>query len=169
MTTQGNKLKVWSKKIKVEIDAQIDDIYKRDYKFYKIDRLERIAERIDEFSDDCSECNHLKSEVEDIVTNLSDSLQNGNTELRSEYEKRNEKIVKHLRSVHKLSYKEYYASVYSFIGIVSGTIVLGFIGWLILPQLLVFSLLTGFTIGIIAGRMIGKKKDKEQERNSLIL
>ena len=166
---QNNKLKVWSKKIKADIDSQKDDIYKRDYKFYKIDRLEQIAERIDEFSDECSECNNLKSEVEDIVANLSDSLQNGNTKLRSEYEKRNEKIVKHLRNVHELSYKEYYVSVYSFIGFVAGTIVLGFIGWLILPQLLVFSLLTGFTIGIITGRLMGKRKDKEQERNGLIL
>lgn len=169
MTIEGNKLKVWSKKIKTDINTQIDDIYKRDYKFYKIDRLERIAERIDEFSDNCSECNSLKAEVEDIVTNLSESLKSGNTSLRSQYEKRNEKIVKHLKTKHHLSYKEYYASVYSFFGFTAGTIILGFIGWLILPQLLVFSLLTGFTVGIITGRLIGKKKDKEQARNKLIL
>ena len=103
MTTQGNKLNVWSKKIKTEIDAQIDDIYKRDYKFYKIDRLERIAVRIDDFSDDCVECKNLKIEVEGIVDNLSQSLQ-GSPKLRSEYEKRNEAIVKHLKEVHHLSY-----------------------------------------------------------------
>ncbi len=93
MTTEGNKLNVWSKKIKADIDVQIDNIYKKDYKFYKIDRLERMAERIDKFSDNCSECNDLKTEVEDIVNNLTESLQ-GSPKRRTEYEKRNEKIVK---------------------------------------------------------------------------
>ncbi len=165
---QNNKLNVWSKKIKTDIDAQIDDIYKKDYKFYKIDRLERMSERIDEYSDSCSECDAFKTEVEDIVENLTESLK-GSPTLRSEYEKRNEKIVKHLKEVHHLSYKEYYASVYSFVGFATGSVVLGGISWLINPTFLTFGLLAGFTIGIIAGRIIGKKKDNEQTRNSLIL
>ncbi len=168
MTTQEKKLKVWSKKVKTDIEAQIDDIYKKDYKFYKIDRLERMSERIDEYSDSCSDCETFKIEVEDIVINLTKSL-TGSLKLRSDYEKRNEKIVKHLKEVHHLSYKEFFASVYSFVGFASGSIVLGGISWLINPDYLVFGLLTCFTIGIIAGRMIGKKKDKEKESLDLIL
>jgi len=166
--TTNNTLKVWSKKIQNEIDDQIDDIYKRDYKFYKIDRLERMAVRIDEFSDTCSECKALKNEVEDITSKLSKYLQ-GIPELRSEYEKRNEKIVTHLQKAHGLAYKEYYISSYSFIGFASGSAFFGGIMWFINPNFIIPSLLMRFTVGLIIGRIIGKKKDKEKAANDLIL
>jgi len=169
MSTQGMKLKVWSKKIQTEIDAQIDNIPKRDYKFYKIDRLERIAERIDEFSDNCSECEAFKNNVEEIVNKLTESLQSGSPKLRSEYEKNNEEIVKHLQKVHQLSYKEYYASAYSFIGLLSGAILFTVIFYFINSNFLIPASLFGFTFGIIIGRIIGKRKDKEKVKNNLIL
>ncbi len=168
MTTYNKKLKVWSKKIKTEINIQINDIYKRDYKFYKIDRLERMAEKIDEFSDDCKQCNAFKTDIEDISKKLSTYLA-GSPSLRSEYEKRNEKIVKHLQKNHNLSYKEYYTSSYSFIGIISGSAFFGAVMWFINPNFIVPTILMGFTIGIIIGRIMGKKKDKKQEKNGLIL
>lgn len=164
----NNTLKVWSKTIKNKIDEHIDDIYKRDYKFYKIDRLERIAEHIDNFSQNCEECKAFKPEVEDIAERLSEYLQ-GIPQLRSEYEKRNEEIVKHLQKKHNLAYKEYYASSYSFIGFMAGSIFFGGIMWFINPNFIVPTLLMGFAVGIIIGRVLGKKKDKENEQNNLIL
>jgi len=166
--TTNNTLKVWSRTIKSKIDDQIDDIYKRDYKFYKIDRLERIAERIDEFSHECEECEALKTEVEDITEKLSEYLQ-GIPHLRAEYEKRNEKIVKHLQKKHKLAYKEYFAASYSFIGFTIGSIISGGIMWFINPNFVIPTMLMGFALGIIIGRILGKKKDKKNEKNNLIL
>lgn len=168
MITKSNKLRVWSKKIQNEIDAQVDDIYKRDYKFYKIDRLERMAVRIDDFSDTCAECEALKSEVEDITSKLTEYLK-GVVQMRSEYEKRNEKIVTHLKKAHKLSYKEYYVSSYSFIGFVIGSVVSGSIMWFINPNFVVPTMLMGFAVGLIIGRILGKIKDKEKLANDLIL
>jgi len=164
----SNNLRVWSKTIKNKIDDQIDDIYKRDYKFYKIDRLERIAEHIDDFSTECEECKAYKKEIEGITERLSEYLK-GIPQLRSEYEKRNEKIVKHLQKKHKLAYKEYYASSYSFLGFVSGSVLFGGIMWFINPNFVFPTILMGFAIGLIVGRIIGKKKDKENEQNNLIL
>ncbi len=168
MTTKNNKLKVWSKKIQNDIDEQIDDIYKRDYKFYKIDRLERMSVRIDEFSDTCSECEALKTEVEDITSRLAEYLK-GIPQMRSEYEKRNEEIVTHLQKAHGLAYKEYFVSSYSFIGFASGSAVFAGIMWFINPNFIIPSLLMGFTVGLIIGRILGKRKDKEKAANGLIL
>jgi len=164
----SNNLKVWSKTIKNKIDEQIDDIYKRDYKFYKIDRLERIAEHIDDFSHECNECEALKTEVNDIAEKLSEYLK-GIPQLRSEYEKRNETIIKHLQKKHKLAYKEYYASSYSFLGFITGSSIFGGIMWFINPNFIIPTLLMGFAIGLIIGRILGKRKDKENEKNNLIL
>lgn len=164
----GAKLGVWSKKIQLEIDNQIEDIHKRDYKFYKVDRLERIAERIDNFSDNCQECEKFKSEVEDISSNLAYFL-SGETNLRAEYEKRNEKIVKHLQKKHNLAYKDFYSSSYSFIGLSIGIAVFILIFWFINSNFLIPASLFGFTIGLFVGRFTGKKKDKYNEENNLIL
>ena len=163
-----NKLKVWSRKIQTEIDEQIEKIHKRDYKFYKIDRLERMVERVDEFSNECSECITIKKDIEDITPKISYYLA-GASDLRAEYEKRNEKIVKHLQKEHKLAYKDFFASSYSFIGLLVGTTIVVFTFWFINPNFLIPAGLFGFTIGLFIGRFIGKRKDKENEKNNLIL
>ena len=164
----NNTLKVWSKTIKNKIDEQIDDIYKRDYKFYKIDRLERIAEHIDVFSHECEECEAFKTDIKDIAERLSEYLK-GVPQLRSEYEKRNEKIVNHLQKKHKLAYKEYYASSYSFLGFAIGSAIFGGVMWFINSNFIVPAVLMGFALGLIIGRILGKKKDKKIEENNLIL
>lgn len=163
-----NKVRAWSNTVKKEIENQRDNIFKRDYKFFKIDRLERISERVDDFSGECEKCKELKIEIEDIVSGLSDSV-NGSPGNRSRYEKRNERIVKHLKNEHKLIHRDYYSSVYSFAGLVFGLVLFGSVTFLINIEYFTFGLLTGFTVGIIVGRVIGRRKDKEKERTGLIL
>ena len=163
-----SKLKVWSNTIKQNIENQSDDIFKRDYKFFKIDRLEKIAERIDEFSEKCEVCQSLKPELENISEHVA-QLINGSPKERSQYEKRNEILVKHLKEAHGLIHREYYASVYSLAGFAGGSVLFGGIAFLIDIRYFIFGLLLGFSIGIISGRIYGRRKDKEKEREGLIL
>ena len=55
-----NKLRIWSNTVKKDIEIQKENIYKKDYKFFKIDRLEKISEHIDDFSSECHECKAYK-------------------------------------------------------------------------------------------------------------
>ncbi|MCF6184102.1 MAG: hypothetical protein L3J56_05675 [Bacteroidales bacterium] len=162
------KLKVWSKKLNDEIELKKEEIFKRDYKFFKIDRLERINERIDIFSDDCEQCQNFKKEAEDIVSKLPAYI-NGTPGMRGEYEKRTEKIVKHLKHKHGLVPEQYYSSIWSFTGLLSGTLIFGFTAYLINNGFLKWGLFLGFTIGIIAGRIYGNRKDKFKQNSDLIL
>ncbi len=162
------KLKVWSKQLNDKIQDQKEAIFKRDYKFFKIDRLERINERIDIFSDNCEQCKNFKPELEDIVNKLPEYI-NGTPGMRAEYEKRNDKIVKHLKNVHGLVPEQYFSSIYSFIGFISGMILFGMIAYFINPAFLKWGILAGFTLGIITGRIIGTGKDKFKKKNELIL
>ena len=163
-----SKLNVWSNTIKHNIENQSENIFKRDYKFFKIDRLERIAERIDEYSGNCEVCQSFKPEVENISQNVAELI-NGSPNDRSQYEKRNEVIVKHLKERHGLVHRDYYASVYSLAGFAGGLVLFGGIAFLIDIRYFIFGLLTGFTIGIIIGRVMGRKKDREKEKQNLIL
>ena len=163
-----SKLRVWSNTIKQNIENQRDDIFKRDYKFFKIDRLERIAERIDDYSDNCDVCQSLKPEVEDISEHVADLI-NGSPGGRSKFEKRNEVIIRHLKDVHGLIHRDYYTSVFSLAGFAGGSLLFGGIAFLIDIRYFIFGLLLGFTIGIIIGRVYGRKKDKMKENEGLIL
>jgi len=162
------KLKVWAKKLNDEIELKKEDIFKRDYKFFKIDRLERINERIDVFSDDCAECRNFKHDLEDIVSKLPEYV-NGSPGKRAEYEKRSDKIVTHLKKVHGLVPENYYSSNYSFAGIIFGTLFFAGAAYLFYPGFLKWGALAGFTIGLITGRILGSTKDKSKKMNDLVL
>ena len=160
-------LKVWSREIRKKIEVQLESIYRKDYKFFKIDRLEDMAEHIDIFSEKCPECQYLKAEVEDIAENLSDFMY-GSSRKRAEYEKRTEKIFSHLKHKHNLKQRGYYASLYPFYGLLIGSLI-GLIFGLLSFRLLRLTLLLGFAGGLIIGRVLGKNKDRYYEKNNLIL
>ncbi len=173
------KLNVWSTQIKRTIKAQTEELFRKDYVFYKIDRLERISERIDTFSDTCEHCKGLKPEVESIAAGISE-LKNGSTHHRAEYERRNEEIVKHLRKVHGLEQAIYNTSLYTLLGMIAGLAVSFALSFILVPELTwdniiqilldtkgsypasgtVHSVfLLGFVPLSIVGRIVGVRKD----------
>lgn len=161
-------LKSWSVGIEREIDIQKEKIYKRDYKFFKLDRLKNLADRTDEFSIECEICKENKTNIEEITTKIPEYL-SGNPSLRSEYEKRNEKIVNHLKNTHNLYPANYFASVYSLAGFSAGIVAGAGISYLLNPEFLSKGLIFGFVIGLFVGRILGTKKDKQQKKDNLIL
>ena len=163
-----SKLKAWSVGIKRRIDTQKDNFYRSDYKFFKVDRLEKMAERIDEFSDDCSQCENFKKETEEIVERLPEYI-NGSPGKRKEYEKRNDTIVNHLRKDHDLYPHNYFTSVGSLSGIAAGINVFGGLSMLFFPEILFHALIAGFLLGLFGGYFWGAAADKKQKKKNLIL
>lgn len=163
-----SNLKTWSVGIKRRIEAQKENFYRSDYKFFKVDRLERIAERLDEFSESCESCQKLKSETEDIVERLPEYI-NGSPGERKAYEKRNDALAEHLRKVHRLYPHNYFISIYSLAGFAAGIILAGGLSLLFFPEFLFHALITGFLLGLFAGYFYGASIDKEQKKQNLIL
>ncbi len=163
-----SKVFAWSNQIIKDIESRKDYIYKKDYAFFKIDRLTRMAQRIDQFSDNCETCLHLKSEIESLAEIYPDAI-NGSANDKFNFEKRNEAIVKHLKYKHALVQKDYYMALFSFIGFFIGTLFFGLTAFLFAKEYLTFALLSGFTIGIITGRIYGKKKDQLKTKQNQIL
>lgn len=163
------KLNTWSHVIHKEIQSEKEKIYAKDYKFYKVDRLERIAVRLDEFSETCVHCDEFKVEVEFLSKSISEMI-NNDPKLRSEFEKRNEVIVEHLKNTHNLVPEIYFSSRYSFWGILIGLLI-GIICSLSISTeyMSEFYILVGFGLGLFVGRIFGMKKDVEARKRNLIL
>jgi hypothetical protein len=147
----------WFEKIESVIAEQEKLIRKKDYKFFQIDRLLRVAERVDLESDKCTACEALKPEIENISGKVA-SFVNGRPSERRELEKRFDALMKHLKQGHQIYPVYYFVSLYSFLGILFGS-ALGWLVGLIIPNLFIFCLLSGFAIGVVVGYIYGNRLD----------
>lgn len=162
------KLKTWSVGIKRKLDEHRSQIRKSDYKFFNVDRLERVAERLDEFSEECEVCKELKSDVEHLAEHLPDYL-DGTLHKRREFEKRNDTPVMHLRKAHQLYPQNYFTSVYALAGLSAGLLAGGGISLLTAYVTAFHGLIFGFVLGLAVGYIAGISKDKKQKKLNLIL
>jgi hypothetical protein len=149
----------WVDKVSKEIDDQIDlCISVRDYRFYQIEKLKRIAKHLYN-QKNCLECKSSKKELEDIVQDL-DRLINKSGVNRGEYEKRFEKLIKHLKDQHNVFQAHHFTYSYSAMFTLVGA---GF-GFLLSYGVFSSFILSVFFmsagIGMFIGNILGSRKDK---------
>lgn len=159
---------VWFKKIENQIMVQNERLYKKDFKFYHVDTLIKLAKRVDSFSTDCATCKYLKPNIEEISENLYEYLK-GDVISRKKYEKKLDEINDHIRKVHQIFPKQYNLSLYSFLGVAGGLIFGLLIAFLIDKNFVKQGLILGFAFGLISGRIIGKIKDNGLKKEGRFL
>lgn len=150
----------WVDKISKEIDEQIDlYISVRDYRFYQIEKLKRIAMHLNK-QENCLDCKYAQKELENIVHSL-DRLINKSGVNRSEYEKRIEKLIKHLKDQHNIfqaSHFTYtYSAIFTLVGAGFGLLFSYGMFYTFNPS--VFFMSAG--VGMFVGNVLGSRKDKE--------
>lgn len=158
----------WFNSVKQNIETiSADNIKPKDVRFYNLGGFLHIAERVDEFSTNCTECVNCKPEIMEVSENI-DKYINTSSKTRKEFEQKREKFSLHLKKGHGLVKKNTYAATYAFIGLIIGA--LG--GYLFAkifilfaeqanPNFLKVSLLVGWALGIVGGRILGTLKDKK--------
>ena len=155
----------WLNDINATIDNQIElHISVKDYRFYQIEKLKRIAALLDDDRQkNCLDCKHAKIELERIVDEL-DRLTNKSGIDRSEYEKRVETLIKHLKEAHQIFQTHHftytYSGIYTLVGVVIGIALSYGIFYSFNPR--IFFACAG--IAVIIGNIRGTKKDKFQAK-----
>ncbi|NOU61848.1 hypothetical protein [Marinifilum caeruleilacunae] len=156
--------KNWVEAISKKVDQQAQEyISVKDFRFYQIEKLKRIAKLLDR-QGSCLDCKYAKAELEKIVDEL-DRLINKSGVNRSEYEKRVEKLLKHLKKehgvyqIHHFTYT--YSAIYGLLGMVFGLLLT--YGLFYSFNSTVFFLCAG--VGMIVGNILGNRKDRECKRN----
>ena len=159
---------LWYKKIEKTIIEENEKLYKNDFKFYQVESFLKIAKKVDQFAPNCKTCNNSKAEAEELAENLFEYLK-GDVSSRRKYEKKLDAMNKHLRKEHSIYPKQYFISLYSLIGVVSGLLLGALIALLTIPGFMKQSLLFGFVVGLFVGRIWGKIKDKNLEKGNMVL
>ena len=149
----------WFFRINKNIQEQKGKIHKKDYKFFQVNIILKIAKYTQKFAGECTACDKNKEIIENLTENLDISI-NNSVVARRKFSNKIDKLTNHLKKEHKIFYEGYFLSLYTIIGIVVGTL-LGTL--IILPiniGLIKFGILFGFIAGIFAGRFFGKRKEK---------
>ena len=149
----------WIEDISKNIDEQIDlYISVKDYRFYQIEKLKRIAKLL-QAQKSCLDCKYSRKELENIVIDL-DRLINKSGVNRSEYEKRVENLIKHLKEAHQVYQAHHftytYSAIFTLIGACFGLILSFGMFYSFHPT--TFFLAAG--VGMFSGNVLGSRKDK---------
>lgn len=149
----------WYKEFKAETETQVVAFKaKRDFHFFRIDRLQHIAKKTDELAELCPQCQDNKKLLNNLSKELS-KIVNTTGKKRREYEQTVDSIIKHLRTDHQLVPAKYYQYTYSWIGFVIG-LVTGLIAAIFIERNYIkFVVLASIAVGIIAGNITGSRKD----------
>ena len=157
----------WTENFENDIKAQIEGVKRLDVGYINVRLLNNTAKKIDQFSDNCESCKQYKSDYNRLLPNLVKKVEE--SLFRDEYEKKLVEVSKHLEQVHKVMPKSYFASLYTFFGIIIGLALGALVAYAINKDSLLTGLSWGGFVGIITGRLLGVSKDKKLNKIGLTI
>ncbi len=149
----------WYNRTATEINLYKDTSNKKKSKKYKLERLLGVANRVDEFSSYCGECQMFQQEVTSLAQDLGNLMQLPGKERRKSHIKKINNIVKHLKKEHKLITEGYYRGMGMMIGPVMGTSIGAAFD----------NTVAGIAIGVAIGFVIGNYMDKKAEKEGKVI
>lgn len=153
---------------KIKALIEIHDIAYKDYSFFMLPRLLVFAEKLEGFSGECDDCKQFMKTLEDQVKILP-HIVSDNVAYRKSYEKSLDEISKHLRKKHKLVPSSLFVSLYSFLGIIFGTIAGIAISIVFKDNLINNIIFASIGIGVIIGYVWGVIKDYTYKKRKMVL
>ena len=149
----------WYNRTATEINLYKDTSNKKKSKKYKLELLLGVANRVDEFSSDCGECQIFQQEITTLAQDLGNLIQLPGKERRKSHIKKINNIVKHLKKEHKLITEGYYRGMGMIMGPAMGTGIGAALD----------NISVGIGIGIAIGIVIGNYMDKKAEKEGKVI
>jgi hypothetical protein len=132
-------------------------------KQYKLDLLLRVAGRVDSFSDICSECQTFKQEITSLVQEMSLLIQMPSKQGIRNHTKAVDRMVEHLKKVHKLVDKGHYMGMGVGIGLAIGAGIGAALGSVFDNAGI------GTGIGIVLGIIVGTYLDRKAKEEGRVI
>ncbi len=155
-----------AKKIIDDINALKSNLDAKKVKYFRVDRLKNIVDRLIQYSDSCTECTDFLNTFEmDMMHNLKpDDIQRSRT-----YLKNFNKIVSHLCKKHKLVTPGYYVGIYFSLGMSTGMAIGMSIGAAININTMSAGMSIGMSFGMSLGILIGSLMDSDAKKKGIII
>ena len=147
----------WSEDYYSRLEKIRNQIPKTDFRFFNLGHLPLIAKKTEGFSAQCHTCKSNLKTLAELAEMLPDCLLQ--PESRKVFEKNKYQVEKHLYKIHRVSYANFYYSLFSFLGVFIGIIIGSILSYFITKKINVNYMLISGTIGLLAGQIFGKKRD----------
>ncbi len=147
----------WEEQIKEVIHSKLEGIKDRDLRFFRIEEFIRNVVRTGKFSNNCPVCNSNKTEINAIIEKIDEAVKVPGRS-RREYSRFISRLSGHLTKKHHFYPPYHFTYLFSFIGLSAGLIT-GFLGSMLFPSTGWTILIVGFIAGLLAGQVLGNRKD----------
>lgn len=138
---------------------------RREENLFNIPRFIQSARWTDHFADQCPVCKKNRSDMLKAAREIEGMIRAPGGSA-AEFETLNDTVYHHLKKDHNLTPRSYFIALYAFVGMIAGLLFGGLIGLftdLALEteggQWLKNALLIGWFLGLVAGQIVGKRKD----------
>lgn len=153
----------WYNRIASEISQYTISPGNKEVKKYKLDRLLRVARRVDDFSQTCSDCQMHRNEIEGYVKEMGLLIQSPDKEQLKKYNKTIYEIIEHLKKVHNLVDKGHYVGIGIGIGMALGAGIGAALGVAFdNPSI-------GTGIGVVLGAVVGAYLDRKAREEGRVI
>ncbi len=150
--------KDWMEETTEKINKYKETFSKQVTRKYKLEFLEKVSKRVDEFSSTCGECYQHRGEITNLLNNLGGIVQLSPIASRN-YNDKIRSIVKHLRKKHKLITAGAFMALGNAIGIAVGVSVGAATG----------NIGAGFAIGAGLGAAVGTALEAKAKKDKRII
>ena len=157
----------WEKRILNEMDLSLKGTKEKDLRFFRIDELQRNIARIGEFSSACNGCKLLKIDIETALVHMNEAV-NVPGPHRRDLDRLTVRIGRHMMKNHHIYPPWHFNYLYSFYGIVAGSLI-GLMLVFLFPGETWEFLAAGFVAGLIAGQLAGGKRDREIRNSNRLM
>lgn len=149
----------WYEGIAKRISELNNNLGEKVYKKYKLDLLLCMAQRVAEFSSECTQCQAFRQDITTLARNAGDEVQMSDRKSRKAYFKSINSIVDHLQRQHKLVTEGYYLAI----GMVLGS------GMGVALGAAMDNIGSGVPIGVGVGIAIGVALDAKAKKEGRVI
>lgn len=147
------------------LNEQLINIPKMQIRSMSLEVLPRLIDRIDSNQNQCSACKDLNITGEAFIHDIK-PIFNQDKETIKKFENWVDESQKHLKKEHQQTPKGRLTSTYTTIGMAIGTVIAYLIIKITGQEGILSSISIGWAIGMLAGYIIGKVKEKKLTRNN---
>lgn len=149
----------WADRAISTMNQQLEGVKEKDLRFFRMEELRRNIRRTGEFASNCRKCQHMKGEVDSALTHLNEAVSVPG-QYRREVDRLIIRLANHMMKEHGFYPPWHYNYLYSFLGMLAGTLAsLAII--LAIPAKPWELLAAGFAAGLITGQVAGGRKDRK--------
>jgi hypothetical protein len=145
----------WYYDIAKQVDQLKNALSEKDYRKYRLNLLNGLAQRVDELSPACKHCYFFKQAISTLAQNASNLIPLADKDGMKAHLLTITIIINHLKKQHKLVEESHFTNLLYPLGAAMGA-VLG----IFMPHI-VIGILAGAVIGIVVGVVLDNKAKKE--------